>query len=414
MIDRITRNLGKCWARARNTGRAWRCPDRILVIESDDWGALRTSTAEAHATLASCGYQMERSCYSVDSIETDDDLGQLFDLLDDFKDPRGRPACITGNMVLANPDFSAIRESGFRRYVYEPVVATLQSSPGRGGVARLWREGMAKRLFRPQFHAREHVRWWEWLDALRRGSPEALRTFDLKMCGVPLAVSKEQQSFFQPIHVDHPAPPGGNAGSTDLITQGLRLFQEQFGFRSLSTIAPNCAWTGDTESIWAQNGVRYIQGGYQQLVVTAAGTVLRAHYLGERSKYDGWYLVRNCTFEPSRAAGEDYWVKCLAQISRAFRLRIPAIVSSHRVNYVGSIVESNRDRGLGQLRLLLEQVREKWPDVHFLSSAELGYMIENNIRRVRDLDGREKEIFPRVTHGAEPPVDPLPRSFTLS
>jgi hypothetical protein len=397
MFDRIGRNLAEGWARVRGIARAWRCPDKILVIESDDWGSLRTSTAEAYAELASCGYQMQRSCYSVDALESDGDLNELFDVLDQFKDARGYPACITGNMVLANPDFAAIRENEFSCYVHEPVEATLQSSPGRGGVARLWREGMAKRLFRPQFHAREHVRWWEWLSALRRGSPEALRTFDLNMCGVPLAVSKERQSFFQPIHVDHPAPPGGSADSAEMIAQGLQLFHGQFGFRSLSTIAPNCAWTDDTESVWAQNGVRYIQGGYLQLVVTAAGTASRAHYLGQRSNYHGWYLVRNCTFEPSKAAGEDYWMNCLAQIAQAFRFKIPAIVCSHRVNYVGSIAQPNRNRGLGQLRRLLEQVRAKWPDVHFLSSAELGYMIENNIRRVRELDGKEKEIFPADT-----------------
>ncbi len=401
MINRIKRNLAKCWARARNVARAWRCADRILVIESDDWGSIRTSTTEAYAELASRGYEMRQSCYSVDALETDDDLGELFDLLDDFEDSRGYPACITGNMVLANPNFDAIRRSGFERYTYEPVEATLQSTPQRGGVARLWREGMANRLFRPQLHAREHVRWWEWLEALRRGSPEALATFDLKMCGVPLAVSREQEGFFQPVYVDHPLPPSGSDDLAKMVAEGVRLFEEQFGFRSLSTIAPNCAWTGETEDVWARHGVRYIQGGYEQLVISAAGTVSRAHYLGERSKCDGWYLVRNCTFEPSKNAREDYWRNCLAGIARAFRFKIPAIVTSHRVNYIGSIVERNRRRGLEQLRRLLEQVRVKWPDVHFLSSAELGFMIENNIRRVRDLDGREEEIFPEVTHGAE-------------
>ncbi len=36
--------------------------------------------------------------------------------------------------------------------------------------------------------------------ALRSGSTE-LETFDLGMCGVPRAVSKEKQSFFEPVYI---------------------------------------------------------------------------------------------------------------------------------------------------------------------------------------------------------------------
>ena len=89
-----------------------------------------------------------------------------------------------------------------------------------------------------------------------------------------------------------------------------------------------------------------------------------------------------------------YTNTCLAQIARAFRFGIPAIVTSHRVSYVGSIVAANRKRGLDQLGRLLASVVSRWPEVHFLSSAELGYMIEHDIRRAGGLDGREGGAFP--------------------
>ncbi|MDD4356861.1 MAG: hypothetical protein PHN98_06380 [Smithellaceae bacterium] len=391
------------YARLRGFARSWRCPDRILVIESDDWGAIRTSTPEAYHYLVSLGYDMKRSRWSLDAMETDDDLTALFDVLSRFRDYRGCPAGMTANMVMANPDFAAIRDNGFQRYVYKPVWDNLAASPHRKGVTALWMDGMKNRLFRPQFHAREHIRWWEWMNALRNGSREAIDTFDLNMCGVPLAVSREQQSFFRPVFIDPPSNNNDDVDIARMISEGIEYFHKQFGFRSLSTVAPNVTWSDETERLWARHGIRYIQGGFLQHMVTDRSHRRIAHYLGERSEHGAIYLVRNCAFERSASEKGDAWQRCFSQINRAFYLKTPAIVCSHRVNFIGSIIESNRKRGLAQLEQLLSAVRVRWPDVNFLSSAELGYMIENNLSRVRDLEGRESEIFPAVGK-----ADPLP------
>lgn len=396
--SQLGQNIKKVWARFQNFAYAWRCPDKILVIESDDWGSIRTSTPEAYKVLVSRGYDMSRSCWSVDALETDDDLEALFDVLDSFKDCRGRPAGITANMVMANPDFPAIHASKFQRYVYEPVSATLTKSPGRNNVAGLWQKGMKNKLFIPQFHAREHVRWWAWIEALQKGSPEALQTFDLKMCGVPLAVSKEQQSFFQPIYLSPRLLKNAQADLTVMISEGIQLFEDQFGFRSLSTVAPNVTWNNDSERIWSASGIRYIQGGYLQYSETDVGQKSKVHYLGEMTNNNGIYLVRNCNFEPTQTVGKDDWKRCFRQITHAFHMKTPAIINSHRVNYIGSIEKSNRDRGLTQLKRLLEVVCARWPEIHFLSSAELGYMIEHDLKRVRDLEDKEDEVFPVVLH----------------
>jgi hypothetical protein len=396
MFQAIRQNTRSLFSRINNFARGWRCSDNILVIESDDWGSIRTSTPEASRLLAAHGYDLEHSCYSNDALETDEDLEALFDVLDKYRDRRGRPACITGNMVMANPDFDAIRKNGFQRYIYEPVRKTLDRFLERRKVAQLWQTGMKNKWFRPQFHAREHVHWRQWLDALQKGSPEALLTFDLNMCGVPLAVSKERQSFFQPVYIQYQTVEKGDEDSMLMIREGIQLFHEQFGFTSLSTIAPDCAWTDGVEQIWAENGIRYIQGGYQQYRDTAAGKSPRMHFLGEKSLHNGRYLVRNCAFESAQTDAEDYYEKCLNQVAFAFLFKRPAIVTSHRVNYIGSIDASNRNRGLVQLRRLLDQVLAKWPDVNFLSSAELGFMIENDLHRVRELENREEEVFPRV------------------
>jgi len=66
------------------------------------------------------------------------------------------------------------------------------------------------------------------------------------------------------------------------------------------------------------------------------------------------------------------WVNsCLAQISSAFHWNKPAVICSHRINYIGFIDEKNRDRGLRDLNLLLKKIIQKWPEVKFISTDEL-------------------------------------------
>jgi len=53
-------------------------------------------------------------------------------------------------------------------------------------------------------------------------------------------------------------------------------------------------------------------------------------------------------------------------------MRKPAVVSTHRVNFMGELRAANRDRGLVLLEELLGRMVKHWPDVEFLSAVELG------------------------------------------
>ena len=103
----------------------------------------------------------------------------------------------------------------------------------------------------------------------------------------------------------------------------------------------------------------------------------RFHWLGKKSKTGLTYITRNCFFEPSQS-GRDWVDSCLNDISTAFRWNKPAIVCTHRVNYIGALYEDNRENGLNQLSLLLKNITKKWPDVEFITSAELGEIINND------------------------------------
>ena len=126
-------------------------------------------------------------------------------------------------------------------------------------------------------------------------------------------------------------------------------------------------------------------------------------------------MVRNCVFEPASAKID--WVgRCLRQAARAFRFLQPAVICTHRVNYIGSIRPENRSDNLEQLKALLAGIRRRWSNVCFLSTAELGYMIEHDIRDALDLPeecdvaggalGSAARLNPTPRDGNEPGLSP--------
>jgi len=318
---------------------------------------------------------MENSPYNLDALETEEDMESLLSVLNTFRDTKGNPPCLTSNMVLACPDFHKIRNSGFKRYSFVPVVDFIRSDPSRQNLPYKWAKGISQRVFLPQLHAREHVCWWRWLEALRGGSEEGMITFELGMCGVPFASSRENQSFFTPLYVEEHELHRYGVNLQTMIIEGHNLFREAFGFSPLSTVPPNHQWTDQAESIWAGLGIRYIQGVSRQMLgsgAIGARVKTRLHYLGEKNVHDMIYIVRNVEFEPSSNKKVNWINKAMQQIRFAFLSHQPAIINTHRHNYIGSIKKENRDNGLTQLSELLERVLKQWPDVQFVSTPELG------------------------------------------
>ena len=163
-----------------------------------------------------------------------------------------------------------------------------------------------------------------------------------------------------------------------IYLDGLNLFQGLLGYRSESVIPPNYMWSPDFDESVHQLGVRYIQGNRTMIEPSIAGSKrYHRHYLGQRNKWNQLYLVRNVLFEPSmhKLNINDPVSHCLRDMSVAFRMHKPAIISSHRINFVGFIDERNRDANLRYLTQLLTRALHMWPDLEFVTSCELGAMI---------------------------------------
>jgi hypothetical protein len=99
-------------------------------------------------------------------------------------------------------------------------------------------------------------------------------------------------------------------------------------------------------------------------------TVIR-HFFGQRNEHGQRYNVRNVHFEPVMNPNVDIVDRALAQIAIAFAFRRPAVINTHRVNYIGSIDPKNADLGLSALKKLLISITRRWPDVKFISTDQL-------------------------------------------
>ena len=61
--------------------------------------------------------------------------------------------------------------------------------------------------------------------------------------------------------------------------------------------------------------------------------------------------------------------------AHAFACGTPAIITSHRVNFIGSLDLKNRTENLQKFSELLSEILKRWPDVEFMTSDALGNLI---------------------------------------
>jgi hypothetical protein len=357
----------------------WKTNRKIIVIESDDWGSIRMPSIYVFNSLTSSGIDLssdEGSNFNMyDSLETSDDLTLLFEVLSSVNDATGRPAVITPFSVVANPDFVKIRQSDFMEYYYELFTETLNRYPGCENTFKLWKEGIMKRLFVPQFHGREHLNVKVWMRALKSMNKNTVMAFNNGMWGISTANDPEINVEFQAAFdiVD----PNDLMYQEGVIATGLDLFENLFGYRAKVFVPPNGSFSSKLEAICCNKGVKYLSVSKIQIEPLGNGkTRKRLHWLGQKTSSGLTCLTRNCIFEPNQF-GQDWVDYCLNDISIAFKWRKPAVISSHRINYIGALYKDNRDKSLRQLYTLLRNIMKAWPDTEFITSDELGEILSN-------------------------------------
>ena len=361
----IKEKILRSWTNARG----WRSKRRLVVFESDDWGAIRMRDPEALRELQRQGVCLNSSAYDrLDCLENRADLESLFDLLQGFRDRSDNPPIFTFNTLMGNPDFEAIKAADFTEYSHESLWESYRRFHGQD-LRQVWNNAIGESLIRPQFHGREHLNVGIWMKDLRDGCAETRVAFDQEYFGISRPSSSGPRKYMAAYW---PVSPQHLQEIQEIVAEGLTKFEDNFGFPSKTFVACNYVLPRDLESTLKSNSVDLIQGTRGQLAPTATGKrSIRRSYTGQRNALGQLYSVRNVKFEPFEDQSRDWVASALAEIGESFFWRKPAIVQTHRVNYVSGMDSSNRDRSLRLLRTLLKSILDTWPDVEFISSDQL-------------------------------------------
>lgn len=347
---------------------AKRLSHKLVIFLVDDYGAGRIAPdAPENVDMRKLLDKSDNRFNRYDALASPADLEALFEVLESAKDSTGGPAVFTPLSIMANPDFERIREDGFETYYYRSFKDQLQQDANGKAIWKLWQEGMRHGIFLPEFHGREHVNVRMWLNYLRQEDPHILQAFNQASLGLkPFHKSPgDYLAAFDALDPSH------LASQEDILRDGLKLFRSQYGYNPNLFTAPGLIHHNRLHKVLHQENVKWIDmARWRQMPDLKGGYSRRLHWMGQRNSLGQNYLTRNAMFEPNKDSRD--WVNnCLRDIEQAFKYKQPAVISSHRVNFVGTRDIRNRDSGLKSLQLLLKQMLKKWPDLRFVSMPEL-------------------------------------------
>lgn len=353
----------------------WTTNRKIVVLESDDWGSVRIRSKKDAEAMAQKGVPLASNHFTLyDALESNDDLESLFDLLTHHKDVTGRPPVFTPMCTMVNPMFEEIEKNGFEKYIYEPFTESCKRYDNHERVPDLWHQGIKERLFVPQFHGREHINPLRWLRLLKNGNQELLNMFAHGSYGVLETASGEAiPNYLAGFDAEK---EGDDVFIIESIKEGLDIFKGIVGYPATCFVPCSGAAIPQIEQQLKECGIKYVNSGRVEKIPDGKGGYkTRMSWLGKKNQLGQTYITRNVFFEPSDPSCTNWIDEALTSIKFAFLLRKPAIVSVHRVNFIGGIDKENQSNGLKSLDKFLTEVIKQWPEVEFLTTEELGQLI---------------------------------------
>ncbi len=376
---------------------------RAVVLESDDWGLCAwVPDEQAHRALAdSPAFQSPAGrIYGRSTLETAADVARLVETLLEFRGGDGYPPVWQANTVMAAPDHERLAPPLFQGD--ELPLRMFPDTPSRWTRPGLWdevRRAEAAGVWWPELHGLHHIPGAAWLAALRRGDADARRAHD-HQCVVCAAVERSGEY--------DPSEP--ETLRTRNLERAVAGFRALFGRVPGSLCPPDYRWDEALEREAARLGLKILQGKAEQ----AARFLRLRRLLGRgtwpRARGRLFHMPRRIAFEPRGDAGPGNRLGVAAthrRVRAAWARAAPAVVSTHRVNYV-HLDASWSAAGRAALRDLLGRLAAD--QALFLTDAEAHSLVErsSSVRPIGD-----RGVLTRC-YGAErePLRIPLPAGVT--
>lgn len=324
---------------------------RAVVLESDDWGLCAWSP-DVQGWRALADQPVFRSPggrrYAGSTLESAEDVRAMGDLLGSFRGGDGFPPVWQANMILAAPDYTKLTPPQFD--VTSLPLHEFPNTPSRWSRPRLWEQVTLARMsgvWWPELHGLHHLPERAWLTALRRGVPDARRALEHQS---PICTGVDESGEY------HPSEPP--QVRTRNLETAVAAFRRLFGRLPDSICPPDYRWDEQLERDAERLGVTTIQGKGEQLghsFPRIRRRLLRyrwPHVHGAR-----FYLPLRIAFEPHGQTGPSrVGAEAVHRAAReSWQRAQPAVISTHRVNYV-HLDPAAAENGRAALRDLLKRL----------------------------------------------------------
>ncbi len=326
---------------------------KYIIIESDDWGLERALDKQSVEWMKKKYTPEKMSRWSFDSLETEEDMNKLYEVLNLYKGKFDSPPVITANFITYNVDYSVKETLQFR---------SLSDGFNDSGnnIKEKYFEGIQCGLIFPQLHGYSHYNISE--SEKYFNTSEGKESFENNFFYAKTTI-KGYLSFLH-----------GEFGSENFKNNYLNLaseeFKKYFGFYSSTLIPPTFIFDKEYIDEVKKNNIKLIQSSNR--LVTTDGKRYKYPYLQNRKGL--YWSIRNARLDPHVSYGFDH-LQCLDSIEKAFKYDLPAVIDFHRVNFAGSFDPAYRSDTLKELSLLLKSIHKKWPDSQFIHSQNLNEIL---------------------------------------
>ena len=345
---------------------SWQAPKLatpVVVIESDDWGldfVAPVFVAPSAKLDADQAAGVERLCK----------------VLVRHHDDAGRRAVLSAFVVVRQADTAAIAADPRHEYHHKPIdeamprtVAALNAAAGR-------------MLFHLTYHARDHRDAAVWAQKVGEAAEQAKaagKPFDPAVVSTFLSEDPNVRDRLFGEYFDNLGgylKPPPQAEVDRKVREGLAEFERIFGSRPVGTVAPRYLWGEEALIAFKNNGIRYLHGVNREGGRNRNPNDVVARPSGIRMPHGLVGLTRTVMLEYDPVTKKFPDVDdAMAEAVRAVDAGQPIVICTHTWNYCSGEVAVN-DRMAGLLDSLLTRLKERYPDLRYLDSQDLGRLGE--------------------------------------
>lgn len=344
---------------------------KLLAFISDDWGDIRISSSKQLKQLRKLGIPVDESPHTLyETLTSPEDFERLFEVLTSVEDFKGKPACLTSFALMANPDIEKIKANGKKKYEYITIDQSIKELYGDKGW-KMWLKGIENEIFDVQLHGREHFSSVRWMNLLQEEHELTKKCLEYDFSHIQIPINGKPH-ILAACYTENDI----QVKKLDKIVRDAgRIYLKLFGKNPLIFNPPNAILSKTLYPTLYSIGVRGVVTGPIRYEPDQKGILYRKfHYSGQRIGFKEGiitHFLSNAAFEPSSFSNIDHLNNALQQIEAAFIMGKPALVNTHRVNYVKGRGNPKVDASLRLLKTLLTSVKNRWPEVEFIGVSKL-------------------------------------------